>query len=69
MTNVAMIGVALTGIALVLGVAAPASGQTIVEYQLAKRRSVPEQITVGPDGALWFTLAAGNALGRITAGG
>jgi hypothetical protein len=29
----------------------------------------PEAITVGPDGALWFTNEVGNSIGRITTGG
>ena len=28
-----------------------------------------QDITVGPDGALWFTKKSGNAIGRITTGG
>jgi streptogramin lyase len=29
----------------------------------------PDHICVGPDGALWFTLAAANAIGRLTTSG
>lgn len=31
--------------------------------------SAPQEITTGPDGALWFTEYYGNAIGRITTGG
>ena len=30
---------------------------------------VPEGITVGPDGALWFTDSGGDTIGRITTSG
>jgi len=34
-----------------------------------RRASGPDQITAGPDGALWFTEARGNKIGRITTEG
>jgi len=41
----------------------------IVEYDLASDYREPFSITAGPDGALWFTLGDGNAIGRITTSG
>ena len=38
---------------------------TVQEYPLAEPGSQPVGITVGPDGAMWFTEFAGNRIGRI----
>jgi virginiamycin B lyase len=40
----------------------------VTEYPLSPSSS-PYSITVGPDGALWFTDGAENAIGRITTNG
>ncbi|MGL3108837.1 Vgb family protein [Bradyrhizobium sp. BR 1432] len=60
----------LLAIALGLGAAVgimPAAAQTFTEFMLAPA-SRPSAITTGPDGALWFTEAAGK-IGRITIDG
>jgi uncharacterized protein (TIGR03437 family) len=41
----------------------------IVGYSTASNSSSPGAITVGPDGNLWFTDGATNAIGKITSGG
>ena len=38
----------------------------IIEFPLPTAGAVPTGITVGPDGAMWFTEFFGNNLGRIT---
>jgi virginiamycin B lyase len=42
---------------------------TIYEYQLPNSGSKPFWITPGPDGNMWFTEVAGNAIGKITVAG
>jgi uncharacterized repeat protein (TIGR01451 family) len=42
---------------------------TVTEFPLANPHSGPAQITAGPDGNLWFTENAGNAVGKITPAG
>src|SRR5262245_49582143 len=41
----------------------------VSEFALPTTFSYPAGITAGPDGALWFTEAVGNMLGRITTAG
>lgn len=48
--------------------AIPATAHTITEFVLATPASRPSAITRGPDGALWFTEAAGR-IGRVTIDG
>jgi hypothetical protein len=38
-------------------------------YTIPTAGSMPADITVGPDGAMWFTESATNKIGRITPGG
>jgi virginiamycin B lyase len=58
----------LTGVLATL--ALPAAAAAIDEFPLAPGSSNPGSITRGPDGALWFTLEAGDgAVGRMTTGG
>jgi streptogramin lyase len=45
---------------------ASASAQTITEFTIPTELSGPASITVGPDGALWFTENEANKIGRIT---
>jgi streptogramin lyase len=40
-----------------------------VEYPIPTANSGPEQITVGPDGNLWFVEASGNKIGEVTTAG
>jgi virginiamycin B lyase len=42
---------------------------TFTQYPIGNGRAVPEQITMGPDGALWFTEFFGNKIGRLTPSG
>ncbi|MCR1899236.1 hypothetical protein NSA47_09585 [Irregularibacter muris] len=41
----------------------------INEYKLPMDKSGPYGITVGPNGAMWFTESRGNKIGRITSKG
>jgi virginiamycin B lyase len=41
----------------------------ITEFPVPTKASAPNGITVGPDGALWFTENHGNQIGRITTSG
>jgi virginiamycin B lyase len=45
------------------------SGPAITSYTDPEVISTPEEITSGPDGALWFTNSAGNSIGRISTSG
>jgi streptogramin lyase len=51
------------------GVAGQALAVTFTEFPLSTAVSEPEGIATGPDGALWFTEAGTNKIGRITAAG
>jgi streptogramin lyase len=42
---------------------------TVVEFPVPTERSMPLDITSGPDGNLWFTENYGNKIGRITLAG
>ena len=46
-----------------------ATAQTITEFPIPTAGSAPYSITVGPDGALWFTENGANQIGRITTAG
>jgi virginiamycin B lyase len=55
---------------LVVAVAAGASaGPEINQYPVATPNANLTDITVGPDGDLWFTEAGSNMIGRMTTGG
>ena len=54
---------------LALGWPAVGIAQTITEYAVPTANSGLSGITVGPDGALWFTEGTGNKIGRITTAG
>jgi streptogramin lyase len=47
----------------------PGPEVSMTGYDLADAQSNPQGITSGPDGALWFTEAYGNKIGRITTSG
>ena len=54
----------------IAGEAYPQSANPIInEYVIPTANSQPLEITLGPDGALWFTEYAGNKIGRITTAG
>ena len=55
--------------ALLLGLPAKAPAQAITEYSIPTKTSLPFSVTPGPDGALWFTEAHGNKIGRISTEG
>jgi virginiamycin B lyase len=48
---------------------APAGAQSVTEFSVPTPLSQPAGITVGPDGALWFTEENGHKIGRITTAG
>ncbi|MCW2986225.1 MAG: vgb3, partial [Conexibacter sp.] len=54
---------------LALAPAAWAEDGPLTEFALPTGASNPTAITVGPDGALWFTEASSNKIGRITTAG
>ena len=66
--TVTAFAVALCAVAIVmeLPVSRPAHAQTFTEFRIPTARSQPGYITLGADGALWFTELAGNKIGRIT---
>ena len=47
----------------------PATASGVTEFQVPTPTSQPAGITVGPDGALWFTEENGHKIGRITVDG
>jgi streptogramin lyase/subtilisin-like proprotein convertase family protein len=62
---------ALAGLVLLCGCALfpPAAGAaagTVTEFPTPTAESLPQGITTGPDGNLWFTEYAANKIGRIT---
>ncbi|MBI5848148.1 MAG: choice-of-anchor D domain-containing protein [Nitrospirae bacterium] len=52
-----------------LALVSPVGAGMFTEYPLPTAASAPYAITSGPDGALWFTEADGNKIGRITTAG
>ena len=61
--------VTLSVVALLVALPAAGATGTVTETQIPTPNSQPVQIVSGPDGALWFTEAAGNKIGRITTDG
>lgn len=53
----------------IVGPARAAQASTLAAAVNVATSRFPEGITAGPDGALWFTEKAGNAIGRITVNG
>ncbi len=51
------------------GLAGRAFAVTFTEFQLPTANSAPDAITMGPDGALWFTEGLSRKIGRITPDG
>ena len=49
-----------------VGWSASVVAQTLTQFPVPTALSGPNDITAGPDGALWFTESAGNKIGRIT---
>ena len=69
--TVTALAVALCAVAIVmeLPVSRPAHAQTFTEFRIPTAKSQPGYMTLGADGALWFTEIAGNKIGRITTTG
>jgi streptogramin lyase len=61
--------VGLLLVSLVAALPATASPAVVTEFPVPTLNSQPAGITVGPDGALWFTEENGHKIGRITTGG
>ena len=61
------VGLLLVSLVAVLPATAPAA--VVTEYVVPTPNSQPAGITVGPDGALWFTEENGHKIGRITTDG
>ena len=64
--------IAGTWVALLCALAAtagPASAAGVTEFSVPTPVSQPAGITLGPDGALWFTEENGHKIGRITTAG
>lgn len=53
---------------MALGSLQGVSGQTVTEFPIPTAGSLPQGITAGPDGNLWFVENAGGQIGRITTG-
>ena len=64
------VGIVLS-VGVLVGIAAAPAQATprITEYPVPTVASMPQGITSGPDGNLWFTELAANKIGRITTGG
>ena len=54
-------------LAVLLPVCSGQSPANITEYAVPTPNAYLDDITAGPDGALWFTEFEGNKIGRITA--
>jgi streptogramin lyase len=52
-----------------LALAGVANGQSVTEFPIATSGSLPDGITTGSDGNLWFVENVGNNIGRITPAG
>jgi virginiamycin B lyase len=59
----------LLHLAAAAGITMPAAAQTFTLFPIPSHPALPEGITTGPDGALWFTEYAGGRIGRITTRG
>ncbi len=64
--------VALAVLALAVAMAAlldrAQSRLEFVEYPMRESRDIPTAIAAAPDGAIWFTIDLGNAMGRVREG-
>src|SRR5438445_13525559 len=60
---------ALAASAVVINHAPARAAATLTEVAVPTSNSVPEGITLGPDGNLWFTEFEGGQIGRITPSG
>ena len=56
-------------LAAIIGWGAVAQAQNISEFQIPTSASGPAEITLGPDGNLWFTENRRDQIGRITPSG
>ena len=53
----------------VVGMAGHVLAVTFSEFPVPTANSSPNDIAAGPDGALWFTEAQANKIGRVTISG
>ncbi len=60
---------AIVLLSAVAGVGGHALAVTFSEFPIPTANSSPNDITTGPDGALWFTEAQTNKIGRVTTSG
>ena len=60
---------ALIGALAALSLCSTASAAAVTEFVVPTPNSQPAGLTVGPDGALWFTEENGHKIGRITTDG
>jgi streptogramin lyase len=65
----AFFALALTTTGLTLAAPPTATAQIITQFDLPTADSFPVGIAAGSDGALWFTQADGNRIGRIDTSG
>ena len=56
-------------LSVVAGVRGHALAVTFSEFPIPTANSSPNDIAAGPDGALWFTEAQANKIGRVTISG
>src|SRR6266853_2015858 len=59
----------IVSLSAVVGAAEHALALTFSEFPIPTANSSPNDITAGPDGALWFTEFFNNKIGRITTSG
>jgi virginiamycin B lyase len=66
-----IVAVGLSAAAAILLAVPPASASVggITEYAIPTALSLPQGVTIGPDGAVWFAERTGDAIGRLGTGG
>jgi streptogramin lyase len=67
----AAVAIALVALLMpIIGVAlSAAAAPAMTEYPIPTSGGTPQNITAGPDGAIWFTEVLGNNIGRVTPSG
>jgi streptogramin lyase len=68
-SRIAAVGLSAAAAILLAIVPAFASVGGIVEYPIPTATSLPQGVTVGPDGAVWFAERTANAIGRLASDG
>src|SRR5712691_9678229 len=59
----------IVSLSAVVGAAEHALAATFSEFPIPTANSSPNDITAGPDGALWFTEGTANKIGRVSTSG